>query len=83
MKEIYITTAPVLKGEEDTCWQQAIVWNPGSDEKRTLHAHGEHEHRLAALSTEISGLEQRILRYAVGAGATAVTIGLTAARLFY
>jgi hypothetical protein len=38
LEEIHITTAPVLKGEEDTCWQQAIVWNSGSDEKRTLQA---------------------------------------------
>ena len=50
-------------------------------EKRGLQAHSEHEHRLAGLSTEIAALEQRILRYAVGAGATVVTIGLTAARL--
>ena len=50
-------------------------------EKRGLQAHSEHEHRLAGLSTEIAALEQRILRYAVGAGATFVTIALTAARL--
>jgi len=37
-EEIHITTAPVVKGEEDTCWQQAIVWNNGSDEQRTLEA---------------------------------------------
>jgi len=37
-EEINISTAPVLKGEEDTCWQQAIVWNNGTDEERTLVA---------------------------------------------
>jgi len=37
-EEISIHTAPVEPGEEDTCWMQAVVWNPGSDEERTLAA---------------------------------------------
>ena len=54
---------------------------PQSDSQRTLKELSYNEHRLASMSTEISALEQRILRAAVGGVVAVATLGLAAARL--